>query len=133
MKVIASITNSLNVNDIHLSTNGDEKKLVVSSKESGFGSSVNGGELLFLSLATCYCNDVYREAAKRKLSIEEVDVTVEGRFGSEGEPASDVTYQVHIKSNAPSAEIDDLIQQVDKLAEVHNTLRRGIEVRLVKD
>jgi dienelactone hydrolase len=41
---------------------------------SGLGSSANGGELLFLVLATCYCNDVYREAAKRGIRAESAEV-----------------------------------------------------------
>ncbi len=51
-----------------------------SSKENGYGSSASGGELLFLALATCYCNDIYREAAKKNIKVESVEVDVEGDF-----------------------------------------------------
>jgi uncharacterized OsmC-like protein len=44
--------------------------------------------LLFLALATCYCNDIFREAAKQGLKIDGVEVKVEGEFGAEGEPNS---------------------------------------------
>jgi uncharacterized OsmC-like protein len=29
---------------------------------------------LFLALASCYCNDIYREAAKRNIKVERVEV-----------------------------------------------------------
>jgi uncharacterized OsmC-like protein len=35
---------------------------------------------LFLALATCYCNDIYREAAKRNIKVDSVEVEVEGTF-----------------------------------------------------
>jgi uncharacterized OsmC-like protein len=59
---------------------------------------VNGGELLFLALATCHCNDIYREAAKRGIQIDEVDVTVEGEFGAEGECAKQIVYRPRVKA-----------------------------------
>jgi organic hydroperoxide reductase OsmC/OhrA len=45
------------------------------------------GELLCLALATCYCNDVYREASRRGLAIRGVEVGVAAEFGGRGEPA----------------------------------------------
>lgn len=61
--------------ELEVSTEGEAKVLPLPPKESGRGSSVNGGELLFLARATCYCNDVYREAAGAGLRIDEVHVT----------------------------------------------------------
>ncbi len=85
---------------------------------------------MFLSLATCFCNDVYREAARRQIKIESIEVNVSGDFGGEGEPASNITYQVDIRSAHPKSEIADLINHVDKVAEIHNTLRKGVSVSL---
>jgi uncharacterized OsmC-like protein len=59
-----------------VSTNGQRKNILIPSKDSGYGSSINGGELLLLSLAVCYCNDIYREAVKRSINIFEVEVEV---------------------------------------------------------
>lgn len=131
MKITARISNALNDNQVMLSTEGQGKIITIPAKESGYGSSINGGELLFLALATCYCNDLYREAAKRKMEVQAVEVTVTGNFGKEGEPASDIQYQVSI--DAPllnESEKEELCQYVDALAEVHNTLRQGIPVTL---
>jgi hypothetical protein len=55
------------------------------------GSSINGGELLFAALATCFCNDRYREAAKRGVEVQDVEVEVTGTFGNPGEPARDIS------------------------------------------
>ena len=58
-------------------------------------------------------------------------MTVTGNIGKEGEPASDIQYQVSI--DAPllnESEKEELCQYVDALAEVHNTLRQGIPVTL---
>ena len=86
---------------------------------------------MFLSLATCFCNDTYREAARRNVKILSVEVTVTGEFGKEGEPASNIAYEVKIEAPGTSSEdIADLIRRVDSVAEIHNTLRQGIPVTL---
>lgn len=131
MKISATLENSKDRNAVLVSTNGHAKRLDIGPKPDGFGSSVNGGELLFLSLATCVCNDIYREAKKRSMSISSVVVNASGEFGKEGEPAKDMIYNV--KVDAPShsrKEIEDLIRYVDEVAEVHATLRGGGKILL---
>jgi uncharacterized OsmC-like protein len=91
---------------------------------------VNGGELLFLALATCHCNDIYREAAKRGIQIDEVDVTVEGEFGAEGECAKQIVYRPRVKAAATDDEVRALILHTDGVAEIHNTLRERVPVSL---
>jgi organic hydroperoxide reductase OsmC/OhrA len=98
--------------------------------ESGFGSAANGGELLCLAMATCYCNDIYREAAKRAMDIIRVQVEASAEFGEPGAPASQLSYSVTVFARAPEGAIDDLIRYTDGVAEVQNTLRQGIPVRL---
>ncbi|MBN8825254.1 MAG: OsmC family protein [Spirosoma sp.] len=129
----ASIKSAFNQHDIVVQTNGASKTLSIATKPSGFGSAINGGELLLLSLATCFCNDIYREASKRNIAVSRVDVTVSGEFGADGEPGFNFTYKAHVTSDAPAAEIDALISHTDQIAEVHNTLRKGISVRLTND
>ncbi|MDJ1473616.1 OsmC family protein [Xanthocytophaga flava] len=131
MIISATIRNSNQENDITVSTNTNTKEVSIPGKADGRGSSVNGGELLFLALATCFCNDVYREASRREMQIELVEVTVSGEFGKEGEAGSNITYTAIIQSSNSSAEqIKDLILHVDKVAEIHNTLRKGVSVSL---
>jgi organic hydroperoxide reductase OsmC/OhrA len=133
MIISASIKNGYQKNEITVTTDSTKKEIAIPGKPAGQGSSVNGGELLFLALATCFCNDTYREAARRKIDITSVEVAVSGEFGQEGEPASKINYEVRILSpNASSQEITDLIHHVDGIAEIHNTLRKGVNVSLKK-
>lgn len=130
MKITANIQSSANQNLTTVQTNGAIKEISIPPKSLGQGSSVNGGELLFLALATCFCNDLYREAGKKSIPIESVSVQVTGDFGKEGEPATNIKYYVDVKSPAPSSLIKDLIAHVDTVVEIHNTLRQGVAVTL---
>lgn len=131
MKMAARIHSALNQHEIVVQTNDAIKSMTVAPKPSGYGSSVNGGELLLLALATCFCNDIYREAAKRNLTVSGVEVEVTGEFGADGETGSNFEYKAHVTSDAPPAEIDALIRQTDQIAEVHNTLRKGLNITLM--
>lgn len=130
MKVSAKIQNSRGEHQVAVSTNDIIHALKIPPKASGFGSSINGGELLFLALATCYCNDLYREAAKLGIRVEQVEVVVDGDFGTEGEPARNITYRATVAAHADDARIRELITRTDQLAEIHNTLRAGTPVTL---
>ena len=130
MEVSANITSRLNVHEVQVETDGTQKELSISPKAAGYGSSVNGAELLLASIATCFCNDIYREANKRAITIHGVNVTATGEFGDEGEPGSNFKYSVEVKSEAPEEAIRSLIQYVDGIAEIHKTLRKGIAVTL---
>lgn len=131
MQISARIQNSWNKHSVAVATNGTEKHLDIPSKETGYGSSVNGGEMLLLALATCYCNDIYREAARRNLVVENVEVTCFADFGGPGEPGSHFRYEVRVTSSAAQDEIDALVRHTDQVAEIHNTLRKGVKVDLI--
>lgn len=130
MKISARVQNSRGQHHVTLDTNGNTHALTIPPKPTGFGSSANGGELLFLALATCYCNDIYREAAKRGINMEGVEVQVEGDFGADGEPARNVTYTAKVISSASESEIQALMHHTDSVAEIQNTLRVGTPVTL---
>lgn len=130
MKVSALVQNREGSHQISLRTDGTVHTLVVPPKSTGFGSSINGGELLFLALATCYCNDIYREAARRGIRIESVEVEVAGEFGAEGEPATNVRYLAKIAAHSSEEAIRSLGRETDRLAEIQNTLRIGTPVTL---
>ena len=106
-----------------LQTGDNIHSIVIPPKSTGYGSSANGGELLFLALASCYCNDIYREAAKRNIKVERVEVEVDGDFGAEGEPARNVTYRAKVTAQAREEEIQSMMHLVDTVAEIQNTLR----------
>jgi uncharacterized OsmC-like protein len=118
---------------VEVETEGRKQSIAIASKSTGRGSSVNGGELLFAALATCFCNDLYREAAKRGIEVHGVEVEVTGTFGNPGEPARDISYRVQVRADASQTEIDDLIRATDTVTEIQNTLRAGCAVRLVSN
>lgn len=131
MNITATIKNSYGRHEATVATEGTQKSVSIAGKPEGYGSSVNGGELLFLALATCYGNDAYREAARRGMTIESVEVTVSGQFGGEGEPASRIEYTVSLQApGIPEEELRAFIRHVDSVAEIQNTLRKGVSVTL---
>ena len=130
MPISAHVQNAAGKHQVSVSTNGHTTTLSIAPKSSGLGSSVNGGELLCLALATCYCNDLYREAAKRDIRVEQVDVEVISEFGAEGEPARSITYLARVAAHASADAIRDLVQHTDHVAEIQNTVRSGLRVTL---
>ena len=126
----AVLENHQGVNAVRLRTGAHAYSLAIPPKAGGFGSSASGGELLFLALAACYCNDIYREAAKRGLTVQGVEVNVTGDFEREGGPATCISYSVRIKADANEDQLLDLIRHTDQIAEVHQTLRVATPVQL---
>jgi len=114
--------------EVGVQTAGPERPLDVAAKPDG-GSTVNGGEFLMLALATCYCNDLYREARRLGLVLDAVEVVAEAEFDGVGLAARDVRYRARVESNAGEAAIEQLLSETDAVAEVHNTLRAGAAVR----
>ena len=127
MDIRAAIRNSASEHRIVVSTDGRESTVRIPGR-SGGGSSLNGGEMLCAALATCYCNDIYREAARRGIAIQGVEVDVEAEFGGRGEPARRVVYTARVTSDAPAATIEALLRETDSVAEIQNTLRASVPV-----
>ena len=123
MKISVRVENSKDNHQITLQTNGNVHSIAIPPKPTGYGSSANGGELLFLALASCYCNDIYREAAKRNIKVERVEVEVKGDFGAEGKPATNVVYHAKVFADASEDEVRELMKFTDTVAEIQNTLR----------
>jgi organic hydroperoxide reductase OsmC/OhrA len=130
MKISAQVRNSHGEHAVTLTTNDQSHSLHIPPKASGFGSSANGGELLFLALATCYCNDIYREAERQGIEIVSVEVEVQGDFGGAGDPAKNVRYRAKVGARASDEAIEALMQHTDSVAEIQNTLRAGRPVVL---
>jgi organic hydroperoxide reductase OsmC/OhrA len=132
MKISAQVANSQGNHQITLKTGDNAHSISIPPKTDGFGSSANGGELLFLALATCYCNDIYREASRSGVKIEKVEVEVSGDFGAAGEPATNVSYRAKVSANASEDTIHQLMVYTDTVAEIQNTLRIATPVTLSK-
>ena len=132
MKISAHVENSRDNHQVTLQTNDSVRSINIPPKATGYGSSANGGELLFLALASCYCNDIYREAAKRNIKVERVEVEVNGEFGAEGGPANDVTYRAKVFAQANEDEIREMMRYTDTVAEIQNTMRTQTPVVLTQ-
>jgi organic hydroperoxide reductase OsmC/OhrA len=132
MNISARVTNKKGEHSATVRTGEREQSLAIPPKADGFGSSANGGELLFLALATCYCNDIYREARTRGIKVTRVQVEVAGEFGGEGMPAQNITYHASVDARASRQEILELMRHTDSVAEIHNTLRHGSAVILAE-
>lgn len=130
MQTQASLENEQGRHSVVLTTNQAVRSLSIAPRESGFGSAANGGELLCLAVATCFCNDIYREAEKRAIEVVRVHVEARAEFGEPGAPASDLSYSATVFAQAPEAAVLELITHTDSVAEVQNTLRQGMLVRL---
>lgn len=116
--------------EVTVATDGRVTSLDLPARDDGPGSAVNGGELLATALATCFLNDLHREAGRRGIEIGAVEVVVESEFGERGVPGRDLTYAVHVWSEADAGLVADLVRETDRLAEVHATLRAGSDVEL---
>jgi uncharacterized OsmC-like protein len=129
MHVLARVANAQHSHHASVATDGREQSVAIPPKAAGPGSGLNGGELLFLALATCYCNDLYREAQAGGLTLRHVEVEVEGEFGGRGEPARGIVYHARVAGDAPPERLSQLLRDTDRVAEIHNTLRQGCPVR----
>ena len=131
LRISAQVANREGQHEVTLETNSKSHAITISPRSSGFGSAANGGELLFLALATCYCNDIYREAAKMNIKVRHVEVDVSGEFNeAPGSCAENVTYSAMVEAEASEAEIIALMRHTDTVAEIQNTLRQGMAVTL---
>lgn len=130
MQITARVQTDRESHQANVATDSLEKAVPIPPRNGQPGSSINGGELLFLALATCYGNDLFREAATRGIDVLHIDVTVAGEFGGAGEPARRITYRVQVEALASEEDILNLILHTDTVAEIHNTLRQGMPVVL---
>lgn len=130
MQISATVINSPGHHTASVRTGENRQSLTIPAKDAG-GSAVNGGELLMLALATCYCNDLYREAARLGIALQLVEVEAFATFERVGLAASDVRYRARVESTTSPESVAQLIRETDAVAEVHNTLRKGVPVQLV--
>jgi putative redox protein len=98
----------------------------------GGGLGFNGGQLLYLAVAGCISNDLFREARTAGIELESVRVKVVGDFVGEPPVSDEILYEVELKGDAAEARLQDLVDQVDEIAEIPNSLRQGTRVRLAR-
>jgi organic hydroperoxide reductase OsmC/OhrA len=133
VEIIATVHNRPGVHEALVRTGSTTQPLAIAAKATGRGSAVNGGELLMLALATCYCNDLYREADRLGIAIDGVEVEASAEFPGIGLAATNIRYRARVSSSASAETIADLLRQTDAVAEIQNTVRAGVPVRLEPD
>jgi organic hydroperoxide reductase OsmC/OhrA len=131
MEITATVRSSARDHAVTVQTDPARQSLSIPAKPAGRGSAVNGGEFLMLALATCYCNDLYREAERLGLPIDDVEVEASADFDGIGLAATNVCYRATVVSTASGPAIADLLRHTDAVAEVYNTLRSGVSVTRV--
>jgi organic hydroperoxide reductase OsmC/OhrA len=128
MRIEAHVRHRGGQHAVDVATAGTSRAIAIPARAGAPGSSVNGGELLCSALATCYCNDIFREAAKRGIAVASVEVDVTAEFGGVGEPARSIRYSAAVAARASEADIRELMLHTDRVAEIQNTLRLGLPV-----
>lgn len=131
MRIEAVVASSIAKHEVTVRTDDFHQSIPIPAKPSGKGSSVNGGEFLMLALATCYCNDLYREAQRLGIAITSATVEASAEFPGIGLAATHIQYSAKVVSSAPESVVQQLIRETDAVAEVHNTLRAGVHVKLI--
>jgi putative redox protein len=96
----------------------------------GGGLGLNGGELLYLGVAGCVSNDLFREAQAAGIALRRVRVRARGDFTGDPAVSTEITYEVDVEGDAPAERLRALVEDVDRIAEIPNSLRGGTRVRL---
>ena len=132
MKYSASMHNAEGKLDVVMKVGDRVNTLEISPKPKGFGSSISGGEVLFLAIATCYTNDIYREARRQGIVVDAVEVDIDGDFMGAGMSAENVTCRIKVTAQTGESEIRKLVEHTDLIAEIPMSLRRGISITLAE-
>jgi uncharacterized OsmC-like protein len=96
----------------------------------GRGLGFNGGQLLYLSIAACVSNDLYREAAPLGIALRRVSIEVRGAFAGRGSASGPIDVLVDVDADADEAAIDALIAETDRVAEIPNSIRGTVPVTI---
>lgn len=97
----------------------------------GHGHGFNGGQLLYLAIAACISNDLYREASARGIALNDVILTVDGDFPARGRPSTPIEVSLEVTGAASEDDLAALVDEVDAIAEIPNSIRGATPVRIV--
>ena len=96
----------------------------------GGGLGFNGGQLLYLSIAACWSNDLYREAATMGIELDGVEITVDGDFPSRGSGSTPIKVDVVVRSVAPEERVRQLMAEVERIAEIPRAIRDATPIEV---
>jgi organic hydroperoxide reductase OsmC/OhrA len=95
----------------------------------GMGLGFNGGELLALAVGGCFCNDVQALADEMGVTVADLKVTVSIDFAGTPSRATNVRMDVDCKLE-DGADPAPLIERVNRLTTIGNSLRAGVPVEI---
>jgi putative redox protein len=101
------------------------------AEAGGGGLGFNGGQLLYLAVAGCISNDLFREARAAGVALRRVQVKVRGDFVGDPAVSEEIQYSVELAGDATEGQLRELVARVDRIAEIPNSLRRGTRVSLI--
>ncbi len=96
----------------------------------GRGLGFNGGQLLYLAIGGCVSNDLFREAAARSINLDVVRAVVRGDFSGDPAVSEPISYDVELSGDAAPEQLRALVEHVDAIAEIPNSVRRGTEITI---
>jgi putative redox protein len=96
----------------------------------GGGLGFNGGQLLYLSIAACWSNDLYREAATMGIDLDGVEITVDGDFPERGSGSTPISVDIVVRSSAPDERVRALIAEVERIAEIPRAIRDATPIKV---
>ena len=91
----------------------------------GGGLGFNGGQLLYLAIAACWSNDLYREAATMGIELDGVEISVDGDFPARGEGSTPIAVDLTVRSSAPEERLRALVAEVERVAEIPRSIRES--------
>jgi uncharacterized OsmC-like protein len=94
----------------------------------GRGLGFNGGQLLNMAVAGCISNDLFREATKRGIDLSRVVVTADSDYTGDPAVSTAIEYTIEISGDADRAALDELVDHVDRIAEIPASIRKGTPV-----
>jgi putative redox protein len=100
------------------------------SAAGGRGLGFNGGQLFYLSIAACWSNDLYREAASMGIELDKVEISVDGDFPARGSGSTPIRVDVVVRSSATEERIRELIAEVERVAEIPRAIRDATPIEV---
>ena len=89
----------------------------------GGGLGFNGGQLLYLSVAACISNDLYREAGSFGVTLRGVQISVDGDFPGRGAASTPIAVDLTVQADVPTSRLAELVDEVERIAEIPNSFR----------
>ena len=96
----------------------------------GMGLGFNGGQLLGLSIAGCFANDLHALARGRGVKLASVAIDVTVTFEGDPSLATGAQMNAWIETDDPAVDSARLVREAEQITTISNSLRRGFPVTI---